>query len=181
MNYARRGRHDPEVVKGFLAPLQELIALPVPCELALCVDSQRHTAVESVNLNRVIDDQVAGHLRVHLESRCRIARHPDDRRPHGGQVDEGRDTGEILQNDPARGERDLRFLGLRCVVLRQCLNVAVGHDPAVVAPQNRFEQNLDGIRKTVYIAHGSKRIETINGTASESGVEACSGLEGIVS
>ena len=85
--------HDPEVVEGALAPLQELVPLAVALELLLAVDGQRHAAVERVHLHRVIDDEVAAHQRIDLG---RVTAHPHHRGAHRGKVDNRRNPGEVL-------------------------------------------------------------------------------------
>ena len=61
------GRWDhPEVAKGLLSPLQELVALLVPLELPAAVDHERVRTVEHVDLDRVVHDQVARNPGVHF-------------------------------------------------------------------------------------------------------------------
>ena len=59
-------RHDAEVVKSLLAPAQEFVALAVALVLFLAVDPQGGRAAVGVHLHRVVDDQVAWHLRIDL-------------------------------------------------------------------------------------------------------------------
>ena len=54
----------------------------------------------------MVDDQIG---RLHRVDTFRVSPEPDDAVAHGRQVDHGRDSGEILQQDPRRHEGD--FLG----------------------------------------------------------------------
>ncbi len=59
MDDAGRGRHAGEVVERLLAPLEELIALVVALELLIGVDGEGLRGAEGVDLDGVVDDQVA--------------------------------------------------------------------------------------------------------------------------
>ena len=141
------GRNDPEVVEGRLSPLEELVALLIALELLLGVDEQCHARIEGIDLHRVIDDQVARDERVDLLGAGFVAGHAHDGLAHGGQVDDGRYAGEVLQNDPAGAERDLGLGHVGGVVGGERLDVVVGDDPSVVLAENGLEQHLDGVRE----------------------------------
>ncbi len=97
-------RHDPEVVEGLLRPAQEGVALAVALVLALHVDEEGGLAAVLVDLHAVVDHQVGRHQRVDAR---RVAAHLGHRVAHGRQVDHARHAGEVLQDDPARHEREL--------------------------------------------------------------------------
>ena len=97
-------RHDAEVVERLLSPAQELVALAVALELELDVQLQRVGRAEVIDLHRVVDHQIDRDQRVDL---LRIAAQPLHGRPHGGQIDDARHAGEVLQHDAGRLERDL--------------------------------------------------------------------------
>jgi hypothetical protein len=124
----RGRRHDPEVVEGTLAPLEELVAFPVAFELLLTVDRDGGSGVERVHLHRMIDHQVALHEGIDLP---RIAAHPDHGAAHGGQIDHGRYAREVLEHDPPRREGDLGPARPGRVVPGQGSQVVLGHDLAV--------------------------------------------------
>ena len=54
---------------------------------------------EVVDLHRVVDHQVDRHQRIDL---LRIAAEPLHGGPHGGEVDDARHAGEVLQHDAGR-------------------------------------------------------------------------------
>ena len=99
MHDAGAGRHHPEVVEGALGELEQLIALDIPLELQLDVELERLLGPEVVDLNRVVDDQVAGNDRVDTVG---VALHSGHGVTHRRQVDHARNAGKILQAPPGR-------------------------------------------------------------------------------
>ncbi len=157
MDDAGRGRHHPEVVERLLAPLEELVPLPVPLEFAFAVDAQRKRRVELVHLDGVVDHEVALHLGVDQVRRRLVAGHPHDGGAHGGEVDDGGHPGEVLQDDPRRAEGDLGLADLRGVVAGECLDVGVGDGGAVVPAEGCFEQHLDRVRDRIDVSAVGER------------------------
>ncbi len=98
------GRHEREVVKRLLRPAQERVALMVPLDLALDVPRVRVAETEGIDLDRVVDDQVDRHQRIDFAGVLARTLHG---RTHGGEVDHGRHTGEVLHEDASRQEREL--------------------------------------------------------------------------
>ena len=177
---AGRRRHDAEVVEGRLTPLQELVAFLIPFELTLRVDLQRHTGVEGIDLDRVIDDEVARHEWVDLLRGSRVAGHPDDGGPHRREVHDRGYAGEVLEHDAAGGERDLGLFDFGGVVLGEGLDVAVRYDVPVVVAQHRLEEHLDRVRQRIDVAEVLERIEAIDHPLSQRRVDRGSSLERIV-
>ena len=147
---AHAGRHDPEVVECALRELEQLVALGVPAEL------QRHVQPESVgravviDLDRVVDDEVAGHDRVDAVG---VAAHLRHRVAHGGQVHHAGHAGEVLQHHPRGHEGKFRSLGLGRRPSGQCPDVVLG-DRALSAPAQRiFQQDADREGEAVEVAH----------------------------
>ena len=101
---ARVRRHGLEVRERALAPAQEGVALAVAGELELGVARDREPRREVVHLHRVVDHELDRDQRIDL---LRVAAEFGHRGAHGGQVDDRRDAGEVLQEDPGRGEVDL--------------------------------------------------------------------------
>ncbi len=98
-------RNDAEVVERTLPPLGERVALAVAFELLeLRVLVRRVGGTEAIDLHRVIDDDLHRLQRVYL---FRIVAHRDHRVAHGGQVDDARNAGKILQQHAGRTEGDL--------------------------------------------------------------------------
>ncbi len=98
------GRHHPQGVEGALAPAQEPVSLLVALELQLGVLDEGVGRAVHVGDDRVVDDQLGGDQGV---DRGGVAPEVDHGVAHGGQVDHGRHTGEVLHEDAGRGEGDL--------------------------------------------------------------------------
>jgi hypothetical protein len=143
-------RHHPEVAEGALGELEELVPLDVPLELELNVEAERILGAVVVHLYRVIDHQVAGHHRVDLVG---IALHPCHRVAHGGEVDDARHAGEILEHHARRHEGDLRSRGPPAVPSGELPDVLLGHHPAAGEPERILEQDANGEGKAVQLGH----------------------------
>ena len=131
VDYSGGGRYHPEVIERRPAPFEELISFPVALEFVPRVDAQRIPGVEGVHLDGMIDHQVAGNLRVDPLGGGRIAGHADDGVPHGGQINDGGHTGEVLQHYPTGREGDFGFRYLGGVVGGQGDHVFFGYHPSV--------------------------------------------------
>ena len=102
-------RHDLEVAKRRLPPLEKLVPLLVPLKLELRVDGHRVARAERVDLHGVVDDELHGLERVDL---LRVASEHLHGVAHRGEIDHGGDAREVLQEHARRRERDLaRGLG----------------------------------------------------------------------
>ena len=141
---ARRRRYNTEVVEGFLTPAQELVALAVALELTLGVELEGFLQSVVIDLHGVVDDQVDRDQRVH---RLRIAPQLDDGVAHGGQVDDGGHTGEVLHDDTRRLEGDLLLAGRLRTPASDALHILARDLETVALPQGRLEQDLDGVRQ----------------------------------
>ncbi len=135
------GRHDLEVVERRLAPAQELVALPVALELQRRVAGEGVGPPGHVGHDRVVDNQLRGDLRV---DQVGVAAHGGHGVAHGGQVDDRRHAGEVLEQHPGRGEGDLLAgLGGR-LPLAQGLDVAGRHRDPVLVAQQVLQQDAEG-------------------------------------
>jgi len=165
-------RHHPEVVEGLPSPLQELVALPVPLELTLTIDQECLRRAELVHLDGVIDHQIGWHQRVDFHRGRLITGHPDHRRAHGGQVDHGRNTCEVLQHHPARLERDFGRLHPGGVIGGEGGDVVVPDHYAVVVAEHCFEQHLDRVGHSIYFTQLAERIQSIDRALPERCLDA---------
>ena len=93
--------------KRLLAPAQERVALAVALELELDVAGEGAAGAEDVDLHRVVDDELDRDQRVDLR---RVAAEVGHRVAHRREVDDGRDAGEVLEQD-ARGRKEISRLG----------------------------------------------------------------------
>ena len=139
-------RHDLELAERLLAPAQEREPLVVALELQVDVAVEGVRAAEHVCHHRVVDDQFGRDQRVDLG---RVAAQVAHSFAHGGQVDDGGDAGQVLEDDPGRGELDLgRGLGAG-IPLRESGDVVRGDLPPVLVAQQVLQQDLEAERKAV--------------------------------
>jgi hypothetical protein len=97
-------RDHSELVKGALAPAQELVALPVSLILQVDIALEGVRTAGHVRDHRVVDDQFCRRQRIH---HLRVAAQGRDCLAHRGQIDHAGHPGEILHDHPSRGELDL--------------------------------------------------------------------------
>ena len=71
----------------------------------------------------------------------RIAAQVRHRVAHHGQVDDGRDAGEVLEDHPRRHERDLGLGGRTGAPSREGLDILAADDPAAGVAEDVFEQD----------------------------------------
>ncbi len=137
-------RHHLEVVEGALAPAQELVALLVAAVLDVDVALERRRRAEHVRDHRVVDDQLGGRERV---DRGRVATEVAHGLTHGGQVDDRRDTGEVLHDHPRGRVLDL-LAGLTVSVPSGDRPDIVCSDVrAVLGAQQVLQQHLEAVRQ----------------------------------
>ncbi len=94
VNDSGRGRDHAEILECPLTPLEELVAFPISLEFPVDVFGQRIGRPVIVDLDGMVDHQIARHHRIDLAV---ILTHAKHRRPHRRQVDHRRHAGEILQ------------------------------------------------------------------------------------
>ena len=154
MDDSRSGRHDLEVPEALLAPAEEGVALAVALELELDVADERAARAEDVDLHRVVDHELDGNQRVDLLRAAAQVRH---RVAHRGEVDDGRDAGEVLEQDARRRERDL---AVRLV----CRDPARhGFDVRSVAgPEHVLEQDSQRVGEALDIPLLLERVEPVD-------------------
>ena len=99
---------------------------------------------EVIDLDRVVDDQLDGLERIDLS---RVAAEPDDAVAHRGEVDDRRNAGEVLEQDPGRHERDLLRRLARDVPPGERLDVVGVDEPAVLPPEQVLQQDLQRVRQ----------------------------------
>src|SRR5690606_9162461 len=98
------------------------------------------------------------------------------RLPHGGQVDDRRDTGEVLHHHPGRGELDLLArLGVR-VPAGQCPDVVGGDVRAVLGAQQVLQQDLQAVRQLLRAVHGGELEDLVRAVAD---IEGGLGVEAV--
>src|SRR5208283_2440883 len=137
---ARIGRHDLEISEGGLSPAQERIALNVTLEFEFRVHAEGVHIAETVHLHGVVDDQLRGEKGIDALG---IAAHFLNRFAHRGQVHDGGDAGEILQQD-ARGHKGNFFLFAAGLPACERADIFGANGASILAAQQVFQQNAEG-------------------------------------
>src|SRR5215470_11177790 len=104
MHDADSRRNELESLECLLSPFEKLIALAVALELHLQIQLQRARRAEEIHLHRVINDEVNRNKRL---NNLRIAPEPLHSAAHRGEIDNQRNSSEVLQNNARNNEWDL--------------------------------------------------------------------------
>jgi hypothetical protein len=129
-----------EIVERRRAPFEELVALDIALIFQRDVLLERLGSPEFVDHHRVIDDEVDGHERVDL---LRIAAERLHRIAHRGEIDHGRNAGEILHQHPRRPILDLALDGaLILLPVDDRLDILASDRLPVLEADEIFEQHL---------------------------------------
>ena len=144
------GRHHAEVLECRLPPAQQHVAFAIASELQRSVEVEGVHRAEVVHLYGVVDHQVGGQQRV---GAVRVGTHGGQRVAHGGQVDNTRYAGEILQQHARRHEADLFAVG--ALSARHRLHILRRNATAIFVAQQVLQQDLDGKRKA---SHASQAL-----------------------
>src|SRR5205809_7995506 len=108
MHDADSRRNELESLESLLTPLKKLVTLAIALELHVQIEFQRARRTEEIDLHRVIDNQIDRHERL---DDLRIAAEPLHSAAHRRQIDDQRNSCEILQNNPRNDEWNLRVRG----------------------------------------------------------------------
>ena len=144
MDDAGVGRHDAEVLERVLAPAEERIALAIPGELEPGVEVGGVELGVMIDLHRVVDDELDRLERIDL---ARVATEPEDAVAHCREIDDGRDTGEVLQQHSGGRKGNFLLHLRRHVPAGECLNVLRIDEPGIFAAQQVLEQDLERERQ----------------------------------
>ncbi len=167
-------RHHAEVVERVLAPLEEGVALEVAGEVALGVEGEGALVAEGVDLDRVVDHEVDVDQRV---DRRRVAADLLHRVAHRGQVDHGRDAGEVLHQHAGGLEGDLGAGLRRRVPAGDRLDVGGADRDAVLESQHVLEQDLDRVGQAGDVEALRQRVEPEDLVLAPSNLEGGTGRE----
>ena len=131
-------------------------------ELQVGVGAESEFGAEVVHLHRMIDDQLGGQQWIDLLG---IAAHLHHGVAHGGQIDDGRNAGEILQQHPRRHEGDFRVNVRFQGPVRQRLDVLLANGDAILGAEQILQQNLERERQPgclwMRLVHGIEAVEGI--------------------
>ena len=151
MNDAGAGGHGAKVAQVTLRPTQQRVALVIALELEQHVEIERVFLPEVVHLDGVVNDEVNRDERV---GQGGIEPHFGEGVAHGGHVDDARDAGKVLHQDPRRHKSDL-LLGTSHVPLGNVFNVPFLDVQVIFLTQQVLEKDLDRKRQSIEIVTGS--------------------------
>src|SRR5690606_27212110 len=120
------------------------ISLLLAFEFKLHIGRQRIGSSICVNHDRVVDNEIDGYERVDL---LRIAAGAMNGVTHGSQVDDNRNTGEVLQHDARRNEWNL-LVGvlIRCPA-SYLLDMLLSNRASIELTDRCFEQHANRDRQ----------------------------------
>ena len=170
MNDSRIGRNDAEILERLLSPAEKCVPLLIPVELEVRVNQESRVRAVLIDLNRVIDDEIDRLKRVDLA--C-VSAELRECVAHCREVNDCRNSGEILEKNACRSECDLLFDFSLDVPARKRLDVALFDEFAVFISKKVFEENLEAEGKGCCLAArwGVERVEAINRVRSPPGLE----------
>ena len=170
------GGHDREALEGVLAPAQEGVALGVALELARGVAREGVAGAEDIDLDGVVDHQLGRHERA---DRARIAAHLHDRIAHRGEVDDGGDAGEVLEQHARRHEGDLGARLRGGLPRRERFDVGRAYRPESLVAQQVLEQDLQRERQAGDAEAGLERVEAEDLQAPPRQLDLGTGVEAV--
>ena len=137
-------RNHAESLEGLLPPLEKLIALAVALEFHIEIEAQGVGAAEKVHLHGVIDDQVDRNQRLDHGG---ILPRRSDRIAHGGQVDQQRHAGKILEHNA--GDHEGNLLGRRPLRMPggQHPHILFTHFAPVAVAEHGLQNDADADRQ----------------------------------
>ena len=137
---AHAGGNGGEVVEGGLAPLEEGVTLTIALELKRGVEVVGVDGAKLIDLDGVVDDELGGLEGVDF---FRVAAKGLHGIAHGGEIDDGGDTGEILHEDAGGHVGDLtRGLG-GGLPLGEKPDVVSGDSAAIFMAEQVFKQDTE--------------------------------------
>ena len=174
---ADAGRHQTESLECLLPPFQKFVALAIPFELHLHVQTKRFRRPGEIDLHGVIDDEIDGHERL---DDFRVAAQALHRAAHGREIHHERDAGEILQNNARDHEWNFFVRRRLRVPVRERFDIFAPHLFAIAISQHRFENDANAHRQprdfadALFFERGERMQKSL---AATSGVEFLQRLE----
>ncbi len=154
-------RNDAHIVETLLRPFQEVVTFLVTREFPLHIAFERARTTGNVGDDGMVDDQVAGNLRVDL---ARIAPQIGTRFAHDGKIDENGHSGEVLEQDAGRAEFHFFAHCPRASCLHNASSKLARLIRILHVTQNVFKKNLESVRQlraSLYCRYGEVRIRLI--------------------
>ena len=175
------GRHHGEVVEGPGSPAQQPITLGVSLVLDRRVGGEGLCRPRHLGDHRVVDDELDGDLRVHER---RVAAEVSYRVPESSQIDDGRDPGEVLEEDPL-GAEGHRGRGGIPWPRREPGDIVSADDSVVLVAQEVLQEDLDRVGQPGDVGHVPESgkppdlVVLVSHSQWRPGAEAVSGHRGL--
>ncbi len=133
-------RNNFEILKPFLAPAEKRVAFDIALHFEISVERERVRGAELIHLHGVVDDELSGKQGIDF---LRVAAQMAHGVAHRGEINDGRNAGEILQ-EHARGHEGNFFFGgspgAGRVPSGECANIVGENKTAVLVTEQIFEQ-----------------------------------------
>src|SRR4029450_4966579 len=143
MHDADSRRNELDSLESLLTPLKKLVTLAIALEFHVQIEFERARRTKEIDLHRVIDNQIDRHERL---DDLRVASEPLDSAAHRREVDNQRNSGEVLQNNARNDEWDLLVRGRFRVPFWKRFNIFAPDLFPVAIVQHRFEHDPDAHR-----------------------------------
>ena len=171
------GGNHPKVFERSLPPAKELVPFAIALIVQVDIGSKRLGCAEGVHLNRVINYELDRLQRVYAGWIAAQSRH---RVSHRGQVHDGRNTGEVLEQDARGRERNFSCRTTRNPA-RQSFHIFRRHNDAILGPEQILEENAQGVWKTVNVeARAGQGIQPKDLKRAAAYLQSGSRAEGVV-
>jgi hypothetical protein len=134
-----------EVLKGVLTPFEELESLVVSIEFDLLIVVKSSWVSRIIDLDGVINDKVDWDLRVDLHW---VDSEVGDSVSHGSEINDGWNSGEILEEHSSWLERNFDVSGVVVGPVEDVFDVLLSDGEVVTVSDGRLEENSDGVRES---------------------------------
>ena len=169
-------RDHLDVAEDVLAPAQEGVPLGVALVLELGVPGDGQGAAELVHLDGVVDDELGRQGGIDARG---IAAELAHRVAHRGEVHEGRDAREVLEEDAAGAEGDLVRRVAGRIPPRDGADLADAAVAERFGPEDVLEQDPQRVRQPRDVDFGSHRVQPRHHERAFANGERRQGGEGV--
>jgi hypothetical protein len=140
MNNSRGWWNDAEVVERLLAPPQKLVTFHVAGKFDFHVALECKAAGEFIDLNTMVNDEVAGHKGVDFFG---ITTHADHGASESCKINHSWYAGEVLQHDATGLERHFDFRGFGRIPVCKIHDVVCGDDKVINVAEAGFKKHAN--------------------------------------
>jgi hypothetical protein len=136
--------NNTEIAERFLSPVEQSVPLGITLEFETGILIKSIRCSRKIGLDGMVDDQIDRYERIDFFGLAAAFGHGGT---HCGEINNGRHTGKILQNDSGGLEGNF-YVGKYLVVpTGKIFYVLFGNLETVTIPQNGFEENPNRVRE----------------------------------